>query len=222
MKLAIVSGSAQFGVIQSVLQQTHHEYEWMERDSTSGAFPPRSDHDLAVVVKNFRETDRDCLANLSRQLPDGLPVILTEPKHLAGVLAKLTPHTLHAGLMTAESCRVLGALSVHSHVLRCPPYRLDLSKSRAWVDNSEAALTPREFELAAFIFSRPNQTLERGRLMGAIWGTRDFVITRTLDTHISRLRNKLELTGQHGWTLRSIYQRGYRLECPGPDGCPKT
>ena len=222
MKLAIVSGSVRLDAVQSALQQTHHEYEWLKRDPTRGTISVKGDFDLAVVIKKFRETDVECLADLCHQLPDGLPIILTEPKHFPGVLAKLTNETLRTDLMTADNCRVLAARSVNSHLLQCPPYRLDLSKGRIWVENSEAALTPREFDLAAFIFSRPNRTLDREWLMHAIWGVRDFVVTRTLDTHISRLRFKLELTGRYGWTLRSIYQRGYRLECPGPECCPKT
>ena len=38
------------------------------------------------------------------------------------------------------------------------------------------------------------------------------VSTRTVDTHVSRLRKKLELGGEHGWRLTAVYQHGYRLE----------
>jgi DNA-binding response OmpR family regulator len=38
------------------------------------------------------------------------------------------------------------------------------------------------------------------------------VATRTVDTHVSRLRRKLLLDGEHGWRLTAVYQHGYRLE----------
>jgi DNA-binding response OmpR family regulator len=38
------------------------------------------------------------------------------------------------------------------------------------------------------------------------------VNTRTVDTHVSRLRKKMLLTGESGWMLSAVYQHGYRLE----------
>jgi len=48
--------------------------------------------------------------------------------------------------------------------------------------------------------------------MERIWGRGSSSSTRTLDTHISRLRSDLGLTSENGWALQSVYQHGYRLE----------
>ena len=47
--------------------------------------------------------------------------------------------------------------------------------------------------------------------MEMIWGTTADLNTRTVDTHISRIRSKLSISPAIGWQLSSIYQRGYRL-----------
>jgi len=45
-----------------------------------------------------------------------------------------------------------------------------------------------------------------------VWGTTPNIDTRTIDVHVSHLRNKLNLLPQYGWQLISVYHQGYRLE----------
>ena len=45
-----------------------------------------------------------------------------------------------------------------------------------------------------------------------MWGPNAVVTSRTLDTHVSRIRNKLGLTPENGWRLAAVYRYGYRLE----------
>ena len=54
--------------------------------------------------------------------------------------------------------------------------------------------------------------MSRGYLLENIWGKNSDLNTRTVDTHISRLRTKLKLNQENGWKLGAIYQHGYRLE----------
>ncbi|MCU7886126.1 MAG: helix-turn-helix domain-containing protein, partial [Candidatus Thiodiazotropha sp. (ex Lucinoma annulata)] len=49
-------------------------------------------------------------------------------------------------------------------------------------------------------------------LLESIWGFGPGLMTRTVDTHISRLRRKLGLTPENGWRLKAVYHQGYRLE----------
>lgn len=74
------------------------------------------------------------------------------------------------------------------------------------------SLTPKSYDLAVFLFSNLGQLLSRTYLMERIWGRGSSSSTRTLDTHISRLRSDLGLTSGNGWVLQSVYQHGYRLE----------
>jgi len=74
-------------------------------------------------------------------------------------------------------------------------------------------LTHREYDLARFMFSRVGRVISRAHILQSIWGfsTAD-MNTRTVDTHISRLRKKLKINPDNGWQLSAIYQHGYRLE----------
>ena len=94
-----------------------------------------------------------------------------------------------------------------------PPYQFDLEHHQVRLHDEIVSLTPREFELAAFLFRRAGQIVSRNHLLESVWGTGHAALnTRTVDTHISRLRKKLHIVPENGWTLASIYQHGYRLE----------
>lgn len=92
------------------------------------------------------------------------------------------------------------------------PYRIDLARRRLELSGEEIPLTDREFDLALFLFRRRGRVVSREALLESIWNIRGDVATRTVDTHISRLRKKLGLGGEHGWRLNAVYQHGYRLE----------
>jgi len=73
-------------------------------------------------------------------------------------------------------------------------------------------MTEKEFQLAWMLFSNLGRLLSRDHLLESIWGFGPGLMTRTVDTHISRLRRKLSLTPEHGWRLKAVYHQGYRLE----------
>ena len=92
------------------------------------------------------------------------------------------------------------------------PYRIDLLRRRVEILGEEITLTDREFDLVLFLFRRRGRVVSREALLESIWNIRGDVATRTVDTHISRLRKKLGLAGENGWRLNAVYQHGYRLE----------
>lgn len=73
-------------------------------------------------------------------------------------------------------------------------------------------LTEKEYQLAAMLFANIGRLLSRNHMLEAIWGVGPELATRTVDTHISRLRRKLALLPENGWRLKAVYQHGYRLE----------
>ncbi len=91
-------------------------------------------------------------------------------------------------------------------------YRLSRVPRGVVVRGDPVPLTEREYQLVNLFFSHPGQLLSRQLLLELVWGLQGDVQTRTLDTHISRVRRKLGLNGSCGLRLRSVYQYGYRLE----------
>jgi two-component system phosphate regulon response regulator PhoB len=98
--------------------------------------------------------------------------------------------------------------TVRSGELVCERLRIDLDGHWAWVDGREVELTALEFRLLAALVSRRGRVQTRDSLLVEVWGSEVEVTTRTVDTHVQRLRRKLDPVGHYIETLRGV---GYRF-----------
>ena len=113
----------------------------------------------------------------------------------------------------AAILRRVGGRKPKDSVLDVSPYSLSTDTKTISLNGEAINLTNREFELAHFFFRNTGKMISRGHILEEIWGIDNkSVSTRTVDTHVSRLRKKLDLSEQNGWKLSAIYQHGYRLE----------
>jgi two-component system phosphate regulon response regulator PhoB len=95
------------------------------------------------------------------------------------------------------------------------PIRIDVDAHRAYVAGEEVSLTPLEFRLLALLMARAGRVQSRDQLLSDVWEMSSEVETRTVDTHVKRLREKLGPARDLLETVRGI---GYRLVAPGEDG----
>jgi two-component system, OmpR family, phosphate regulon response regulator PhoB len=86
--------------------------------------------------------------------------------------------------------------------------RFDREAHRVWVDGQEVELTALEFKLLVNLHERKNRVQTRAALLDAVWGIQAEVTTRTVDTHVKRLREKLGAAGRYIETVRGV---GYRF-----------
>jgi two-component system phosphate regulon response regulator PhoB len=95
------------------------------------------------------------------------------------------------------------------------PIRIDVDAHRAFVDGAEIQLTPLEFRLLATFMARLGRVQSREQLLEDVWGMSSDLETRTVDTHVKRLREKLGSGRELLETVRGI---GYRLIDPTDRG----
>ena len=96
--------------------------------------------------------------------------------------------------------------------LRVGSIEVDREGRRIRLSGSEVDLTQREFDLAIVFLHNIGRVLPREELLSTVWVKETEVDTRTVDTHTSRLRKKLGLSGESGLMLTSVYGQGYRLD----------
>ncbi len=147
-------------------------------------------------------TQRDCEDDLAYALEHGADDYVTKP--LKPVVLKARIHALLR--------RVRGVQKNTNNSQKFDRFRFDTQSNQLYVDDAPVTLTQKEFELALFMFRNSGRLLSRSHLLESVWGHSADLNTRTLDTHISRLRKKLNLGEDTGWRLSSIYHHGYRLE----------
>ena len=89
---------------------------------------------------------------------------------------------------------------------------LDESSHEATFDQTLIDLTPREFELLATLMRYPGKVLTREQLLKQAWGWEFLVETKTVDTHVKRLRDKLEAAGVSPAVVETVRGYGYRIQ----------
>lgn len=152
-------------------------------------------------------TQRDAEEDVVEALQSGADDYMAKPVKPAEMLARI-------GSISRRSQQV----STEDDTLEFSPYTLQRSARSVRLNDENIEVTRKEFELTLFFFRNTGRVLSRGYILETVWGRSAEVNTRTVDTHISRLRRKLAICPDNGWQLTSIYQHGYRLEkCAGPD-----
>lgn len=144
-------------------------------------------------------TSRDAEEDVVEALKHGADDFVVKPARPSELLARLIA-------LKRRSDIHLGARQVTAG-----PYTFDLTTSTARINDTVVALTDRQFQLAIVLFRNTGRLLSRTYLLESVWGLNAQVQTRTLDIHVSQLRNALRLP-ENGWRITAIYAHGYRLE----------
>ena len=92
---------------------------------------------------------------------------------------------------------------------------IDYANRIIYIAEKPVELTDKEYELSVFLFRNIGRLLSRGHISESVWGRTSDVQSRTVDTHVSRIRKKLDFGVKRGVRLTPIYNFGYRLERVG-------
>ena len=88
---------------------------------------------------------------------------------------------------------------------------IDLKSYTVTLRGEPVICTPKEIEILHMLASNPGQVFTREQLLNRVWGYDFAGETRTVDTHIKRIRAKLDSDGL-GWSIKTIYGVGYKFE----------
>jgi two-component system phosphate regulon response regulator PhoB len=107
--------------------------------------------------------------------------------------------------------RLARATTGSDRKLRWKGLELDPVRHRVFIEGAELQLRPLEFKLIQVLLEHPGRVFTRGQLLEEVWGISGDASSRTVDTHVRRLRERL---GVHGEAVETVHGFGYRLKEP--------
>ena len=98
------------------------------------------------------------------------------------------------------------------HLLTIHNLSIDMRAYRVLIDQEEVSLTRKEIELLFTLASHPSVAYSRDQLLNQVWGYDYYGDSRTVDSHMTRLRSKLDLVKHPHWDLKTVWGVGYKFE----------
>ena len=154
----------------------------------------RKKSDMPIIMLSARAEEFDLLTGFE----SGIDEYVTKPFSPAVLVKRVE------ALLKRASGQPLSEYKVQKGLV------IDSNAFTAFVDGEPLELTLKEFELLSYLYENSGRVLTRDQLLNAIWGYDYLGDSRTVDSHIARLRTKL---GDYGAShLKTIYGMGYKLE----------
>ena len=182
-----------------------------------------------IVAENFLEKQKVDLILLDVMIPgiDGFSLIEKIKKHNIPVIfvtAKESVLDRVKGLRLGaddyiikpfETIELLARIEVvlrrynkNSHIIKFKNIEVDTEQRIVNLNNKEVYLTVKEYELLVLLLQNKNRALSRDQILDRVWGFEYGGETRTVDIHIQRIREKLDLKNN----IKTVFKVGYRFE----------
>lgn len=184
----------------------------------------RDSYDMLVLdwqVPDLRGTE--VMHWVREKLPANLPILFMtsrsgEDDIVAGLAAGADDYMIkpiRRGELVARVQALLRRAYPNQHMpehLEFGQYVFETRSARLSHAGNLIELTQKEFDLALLLFRNLGRPLSRAYILEAVWSRDIEIPSRTMDTHISRVRSKLNLRPENGFRLAPVYSYGYRLE----------
>jgi len=153
--------------------------------------------DLPVIFLTAKSSEKDEVHGLNIGADDFIKKPISPQKLIARVKSNLRKLELTSLDAAAKEKIVIG------------PLQIDRSIFTILVDGKEIIFPKKEFEILSYLASQPGKVFPREKLLSDIWGTDIFVVERTVDVHIRKIREKL---GKYSDLIETIKGVGYRFK----------
>jgi len=153
---------------------------------------------LPIIMLTARGQEIDKVLGLKLGADD----YVTKPFSFMELMARVEAvlrRSAPAGSLTRAGSHSIGELEV------------DLDRHEATRGGAAVELTPREFRLLGYLIEHRGEVVTREQLLDAVWGYDTIPFTRTVDTHIAKLRKKIESDPSNPQQIVTVHRIGYKL-----------
>jgi DNA-binding response OmpR family regulator len=154
--------------------------------------------ELPILMLTARTTELDRVLGLEMGADD----YLTKPFSVRELVARVK--AIFRRIEVFEAPPASGTLALG-------PLEIDTDSRRVLIDGEPVELTAREFDLLTFFARHPGRVFTRGQLLDKVWGYSHEGYEHTVNTHINRLRGKLEADPAHPRFILTVWGVGYRF-----------
>lgn len=160
----------------------------------------QADQQTPVLMLTARNTETDRVIGLEMGSDD----YLTKPFGIRELQARVKALLRRSRVSVRE---------VEAHqLLSAGELKVDIDAHQVWSNNREIQLTSTEFDLLVYLMRHPGQVFSRTQLLNAVWGYNHLGYEHTVNSHINRLRAKLESDPSQPIFVHTVWGVGYKFE----------
>lgn len=164
----------------------------------------RSESNVPIILITARGEDFERIMGLDIGADD----YIVKPFSPSEVMARVRAVLRRMSSSEAAASQSGNTMSISNLTINLDEYALT-------IDGERIPLTKKEIETMWTLAGNPNKVFTRDNLLDSLWGFDYFGDSRTVDSHIKRLRAKLDKTNHPDWSIKTIWGVGYKFEIEG-------
>jgi DNA-binding response OmpR family regulator len=158
----------------------------------------RRSSDVPIIMVTARTEDSDKIMGLEIGADD----YIVKPFNPSEIIARIK----------AILRRVDKTSGGHRSVVNLKELVIDMDSNEVRLNGKPISLTRKEIDMLYLMASNPNKVFSRDNLLSSVWGYDYYGDSRTVDTHMTRLRAKLDKEDHPSWSIRTVWGIGYKIE----------
>lgn len=224
MKIALLEDDpAQSDLVCLWLREKDHQVSAFSTGAELLSALAKESYDMMIFDWHLPDTTGIEVLEIVRQQYDkNIPILFTtqrdDENDIVSALQNGADDYLIKPLRQAElSARVMAlgrrsAAPNEEEIVEVGAIQLNRTSGEASVDGKAVKLTDKEHQLACLLLQNEGRLFSREYLLNLIWGISAAINTRTVDSHVSKVRRILKINPEMGYRIKTIYQHGYRFE----------
>lgn len=178
-------------VVLDVMMPNLDGYEVCEKIRSEKVY-----NDIPILFLTAKSSEQDEVHGLNIGADD----YIAKPVSIKKLIARIKSNIRRKDISSNEEL---------NSIIEVGPIRIDRGEYVVYLNNEKLVLPRKEFEIISFLAKRPGKVIPRDQILNSIWGEDVYVVDRTIDVHIRKIREKL---GNYSNLIETVKGVGYRFK----------